>query len=173
MERAPLLVNSNRWLAFHDDPNIPTNALSGETKTIVLGLLFGKSDGRRGLFTESYITGRMWRRQGVDAEAVDGKGWQILDWDDGVLSFDQFGSKWMKIIWFIRFLSSIERNWISWFSSQATTVFPDAIHPNSNTISMVQTRGEFTAIVYETVLAQMFKRGGTESLPAFSRESRH
>ena len=38
---------------------------------------------------------------------------------------------------------------------------------------MVQTRGEFTAIVYETVLAQMFKRGGTESLPAFSRESRH
>ena len=44
MERAPLLVNSNRWLAFHDDPNIPTNALSGETKTIVLGLLFGKSD---------------------------------------------------------------------------------------------------------------------------------
>ena len=38
--RAPLLVNSNWWLAFHDDPTIPTSALSGETNNNRAGTTF-------------------------------------------------------------------------------------------------------------------------------------
>ena len=38
--RAPLLVNSNWWLAFHDDPHIPTSALSGETNSNRAGITF-------------------------------------------------------------------------------------------------------------------------------------
>jgi len=38
--RAPLLVNSNWWLAFHDDPLIPTSALSGETNNNRAGTTF-------------------------------------------------------------------------------------------------------------------------------------
>ena len=39
-------------------------------------------------------------------------------------------------------------------------------------LAWYKTRGEFTAI-YEAVLTRMFKHGGTETLRASSRESRH
>jgi len=38
--RAPLLVNSNWWLAFVDDPAIPKSALSGETNDNRAGTTF-------------------------------------------------------------------------------------------------------------------------------------
>ena len=38
--RAPLLINSNWWLAFADDPGIPKNALSGETNDNRVGTTF-------------------------------------------------------------------------------------------------------------------------------------
>jgi hypothetical protein len=38
--RAPLLVNSNWWLAFADDPVIPKSALSGETNDNRVGTTF-------------------------------------------------------------------------------------------------------------------------------------
>jgi Choline/Carnitine o-acyltransferase len=39
-------------------------------------------------------------------------------------------------------------------------------------LAWYKTRGEFTA-TYETVLTRMFKHGRTETLRAYSRESRH
>jgi hypothetical protein len=38
--RAPLLVNSNWWLAFNEDPLIPRSALSGETNNNRAGTTF-------------------------------------------------------------------------------------------------------------------------------------
>ena len=38
--RAPLLVNSNWWLAFSEDPLIPRSALSGETNNNRAGTTF-------------------------------------------------------------------------------------------------------------------------------------
>jgi len=38
--RSPLLVNSNWWLAFFDDPLIPKSALSGETNNNRAGTTF-------------------------------------------------------------------------------------------------------------------------------------
>ncbi|PPQ99150.1 hypothetical protein CVT24_009340 [Panaeolus cyanescens] len=38
--RAPLLINSNWWLAFHEDPMIPQRALSGETNNNRAGTTF-------------------------------------------------------------------------------------------------------------------------------------
>ena len=38
--RAPLLVNSNWWLAFHEDTMIPQSALKGETNNNRAGTTF-------------------------------------------------------------------------------------------------------------------------------------
>lgn len=38
--RAPLVVNSNWWLAFSDDPLIPRSALAGETNNNRVGTTF-------------------------------------------------------------------------------------------------------------------------------------
>lgn len=38
--RAPLVVNSNWWLAFNDDPLMPRSALTGETNNNRVGTTF-------------------------------------------------------------------------------------------------------------------------------------
>lgn len=48
---------------------------------------------------------------------------------------------------------------------------PDAYIQMAMQLAWYKTRGEFTA-TYETVLTRMFKRGRTETLRTFSRESR-
>ncbi|KAF9560486.1 carnitine acetyltransferase [Agrocybe pediades] len=123
--------------------------------------------------------------EGVDTEAfglrshtqdVDEPGWQRLDWiadekikkeckgaieranaivensDDSVLWFDKYGTDWIK-------------------NYGCYKLSPDAFIQMAMQLAWYQQQGEFTA-TYETVLTRMFKRGRTETLRTFSRESR-
>ena len=129
---------------------------------------------------------------------VDGKGWERLDWvaddkmwkeclaateranaiisnsDDSVLWFDKFGSNWIKSFGLFLFFRPSKRT-LKYPPSHLTGNYklsPDAFIQMAIQLAWYKTRGEFTA-TYETVLTRMFKHGRTETLRAFSRESRH
>ncbi|KAJ7285108.1 acyltransferase ChoActase/COT/CPT [Mycena rebaudengoi] len=107
---------------------------------------------------------------GADGEA----GWARLDWevddalrtecvhararadvliaesDDDVFWFEEYGTDWMK--------SALKQS-------------PDGYIQMALQLAYFKSRGEFTA-TYETALTRMFKRGRTETIRSFTRESR-
>ena len=93
----------------------------------------------------------------------------INDSDDSVLWFDKFGSNWIKsfglFLFFSPFLNLLR---LSSMRRQLQT-FPRRIHSNDNQTSVVQNSWR----IYKTVLTRMFKHDRTETLCAFSCESRH
>ena len=133
---------------------------------------------------------------GAPLDAVDGCGWERLDWvgdakvekecvaareradaimhdsDASVLWFDKFGTEWIKSVGELCCLScrSSSPAQLSLHAGDYK-LSPDAFVQMAMQLAWYRTRGEFTA-TYETVLTRMFKRGRTETLRTYSRESR-
>ncbi|TFK33238.1 acyltransferase ChoActase/COT/CPT [Crucibulum laeve] len=74
----------------------------------------------------------------------------IADSDDSVLWFDAYGTEWIK---------------------NSAKLSPDAYIQMALQLAWYKTRESFTA-TYETVLTRMFKRGRTETVRTFTRDSR-
>lgn len=74
----------------------------------------------------------------------------VMDSDDGVLWFNEYGADWIK---------------------QNAKLSPDAYIQMAMQLAWYRTRGEFTA-TYETALTRLFLNGRTETIRTLTKDSR-